>query len=128
MKAWRCAGPFVTMPRLGLVGIGMALGLLMGCSKSTENQLLEVGRCMKAGLLLEDRQLVAAASRRLDQVVSSIPDSGGSKALYAARINEQIGEELGLHRGRGQAMATLVEWSESSTCQAMVSEAKKAGR
>lgn len=107
--------------RFVLAGIGLAL-LLAGCGKSPEDQLLEAGRCMKAGWLLEDRELSAAAELRQKQVLADMPTPGGPVSLYFARLNERINEELGLHRGRGQAMATLLEWQSSSRCQAMVKE------
>jgi hypothetical protein len=113
-----------------VLAAGLASGLLAlaGCSKSPEARLLDAGRCMKAGWLLEDRELMAAAEYRQKRVVADMPSINGSMALYAARMNEQINDEIGMHRSRQGAMETLLEWQASSMCQSMVKEARQAGQ
>ena len=115
-----------TIPAGTRLVLAAGLVVLAGCSKSPEDQLLDVGRCMKAGWLLQDRELVAAAEYRQKQVIADMPRIQGSPALFMARLNERINDEVGMHRSKQGAMETLLEWQGSSMCQSMVKQARQA--
>ncbi len=96
------------------------VGSLAGCWRSLEDELLDVGRCYKAGRHLEDEMLRVAASLEMKKITRGKENPGG---MFAAQLNQQLNDEI-YPRGNSTSLdvtiKTLRKWQKSSYCQGLV--------
>lgn len=96
-----------------------ALILLSACSQSPEDRLVELGRCFKAGTVLEDRVLLRGVEIALMKTIQDLKIEM-SPAQFAMLINQKINDELypaGSLTDSGHVFRTATKWADSSVCQ-----------
>ncbi len=93
--------------------------LLSACSHSPEDRLVELGRCYKAGTVLEDRVLLRGVEIALMKTIQDLKIEM-SPAQFAMLINQKINDELypaGSLTDSGHVLRTATKWADSSVCQ-----------
>jgi hypothetical protein len=105
----------------------IAIALLGGCGQSPDSALLEVGRCYKAGIHLQDEVLRQAASAEVERQLRDRRDlkgtHGAAIANYFAPIAEKLNEEM-YPQGRttpiGHSLKVVRGWQQWSYCQRLI--------
>ena len=105
----------------------MAALVLSACGQSRESALLEVGRCYKAGLHLQDEVLRKAASTEAERQLRDRNDlqesHGAAIANYFAPTAEKLNEEI-YPQGRStpveHSLKVVRGWQQSSYCQRLI--------
>jgi len=93
---------------------------LYGCWQSTEEKLLKVGRCYKAGMHLEDKMLKNAASLEIDKLTKG-KNNPGSFAI--GMLGQQLNDEIypqGNVTPLDESLKVLRKWQKSSYCQGLI--------
>lgn len=101
-----------------LTGALCILGLVLstGCSQGTKGELLDIGRCLQAGKVFEDSAMVKGASIRVDKMEADGRLGGGSKAMLAMAVHEEVMNELD-ERDPVGSLRTMKKWAQSDVCQ-----------
>jgi hypothetical protein len=97
----------------------LVLILMSACSKSPEDRLVELGRCYKAGVVLEDRVLVQGVEIALLKTIRDLKIEI-SPAQFAMVINQKINDELyprGSMTDATHVLKKVTEWASSSVCK-----------
>ena len=107
-----------------------ALILLSACSQSPQDRLVELGRCFKAGTVLEDRVLLRGVEIALMKTIRDLKIEV-SPAQFAMLINQKINDELypaGSLTDSAHVLRTVTKWADSSVCQDAKQQGVNAGK
>lgn len=107
---------------LGVVSmIWLAIAALAGCSNKQHEEVLAIGKCIKASKYLEDGYLDAAAEYRVSFALKNV--QGGAK--YAMEVGQEIRDESE-PQGASTSVAHVLEvaqkWKNSSYCKQVESD------
>jgi hypothetical protein len=95
-----------------------ALVLLSACSPNPQDRLVELGRCYKASVVIEDRVLLQGVEIALMQAIQDLKIEV-SPAQFAMLVNQQVNDELypaGSLTDAAHVLRTVTKWAGSSVC------------
>lgn len=98
------------------VMVGLVIFTLAGCSSKQHEEVLAIGKCIKASKYLEDDHLAAAAEYRGSIALKNV--QGGAK--YAMEIGQEIRDEAepqGSSTSLAHVLGVAQKWKNSSYCK-----------
>nr|WP_315232901.1 hypothetical protein [uncultured Albidiferax sp.] len=108
----------------------LASMLLSACSQNPQDRLVELGRCYKAAVVIEDRVLLQGVEIALMQSIRDLKIET-SPAQFAMLVNERINDELypaGSLTDSAHVLKKVSDWAASSVCRDAKQQASSAAK